>query len=126
MNPIESNSQDLSGVGWQVLGGIELTLNSNVEDEVRAWLAVLLLPLLLDASFLNKVLRSAQEYSLRALRSTTDAANGHVHLVIFVQQDRTMRGESWGFFRIEKIDSAEHKASHPDHIVEFYLYLDGQ
>lgn len=124
MNPIESNSRDLSGGGWQVLGELELTLGSNVEDEVRAWLTVLLLPLLLHESFLNKVLRSAQEYSLRALRSNSDAANGHVHLVIFVQQDRTLRGDTWGFFRIEKIENAEQNPLHSDHTVEFYLYLE--
>lgn len=125
MNPIESNSRDPSDTGWQALGELELTPGSNVEaDEVRAWLTVLLGPLLLHESFLNKLLRSAQEYSLRALHSNTDAANGHVHLVIFVQQDRTMRGDTWGFFRIEKIDNAEQNPLHPDHAVEFYLYLE--
>ena len=124
MNPIEYDSRDLSGAGWQILGELELTLGSNVEDEVHTWLTVLLLPLLLHESFLNKVLRSAQEYSLRALRSNTNVANGHVHLVIFVQKDRSIRGDTWGFFRIEKIDNAEQSPLHPDHTVEFYLYLE--
>ena len=115
MNPNESNSRDLSGGGWQVLGELQLTLGLNVEDEVHAWLTALLLPLLLHESFLNKVLRSAQEYSLRALRSTTDAAHGHVHLVIFVQRDHPRRSDTWGFFRIEKVEQEEHT-------VELYLY----
>lgn len=124
MNPNESNLRDPSGAGWQLLGELELTLGLNVEDEVRAWLAVLLLPLLLHESFLNKVLRSAQEYSLHALRSNINEANGHVHLVILVQQDHAMRGETWGFFRIEKIGRTEQGPLHSDHRVEFYLYLE--
>jgi hypothetical protein len=124
MNPIESNSRDLYGAGWQVLGELELTLSGNVEDEVRAWLTVLLLPLLLHEGFLNKVLRSAHEYSLRALRSHMDASNGHVHLVILVKHDRTTRGDTWGFFRIEKIENDEQNPLHSDHTVEFYLYLE--
>ena len=44
-------------------------------------------------------------------------------LSFFVQQDRAMRGDTWGFFRIEKIDNAEQNSLHSDHTVEFYLYL---
>lgn len=124
MNPIEPNSRDLAGTGWQILGQLELTLNLNVEYQVQDWLTALLLPLLLHESFMNKVLRSAQEYSLRALHSNIDAVNGHVHLVILVQKDLTMRSDTWGFFRIEKIDNAEQNPLHPDHTVEFYLYLE--
>jgi len=124
MNPIESNSRDLSGGGWQVLGELELIFGSHAEGEIRAWLTMLLLPLLLPESFLNKVLRSAHEYSLRALRGHTNVANGHVHLVIFVQPDRPMHGDTWGFFRIEKIENDEQNPLHSDHTVEFYLYLE--
>lgn len=126
MNSNETNSGNLPRTGWQVLGELELTVGSNVEEHIRAWLMELLIPLDLHENFLNKLFASAQEYSLRALHSTMGSGHGHVHLAILVQQEYAPFGNTWGFFRIEKIDSSEENLSHPDHVVEFYLYREGQ
>lgn len=125
MKPNETKSETMPRTGWQLLGQLELTVASNVEEHIRAWLIELLVPLGLHESFLNKLLASAQEYSLGALHSTMESGHGHVHLAILVQQEYTPFGNTWGFFRIEKIDSSEEKLSHPDHVVEFYLYMEG-
>ena len=125
MNPTESTSGNLPASGWHVLGEIELTVGIDPDRNIRAWLTGILTPLHLHEDFLNKVLMSAQEYALRALENT-DTGHSHIHLAILVQKGHRSPGNTWGFFRIEKIDNAEHKASHPDHTVEFYLYLEGQ
>lgn len=126
MNSNETDPGTLPHTGWQVLGELELTVGSNVEEQIRAWLMDLLVSLRLHESFLSKLFASAQEYSLRALQSTMESGQGHVHLAILVQQEYAPLGNTWGFFRIEKIDSPEEDVSHPDHVVEFYLYMEGQ
>lgn len=126
MNSNETNSGTLPRTGWQILGELELTVASNAEQSIRAWLTELLVPLHLHESFLNKLFASAHEYSIRALHSTMESGHGHIHLAILVQQEHASNGRSWGFFRIEKIDSSEENLSHPDRVVEFYLYVEGQ
>lgn len=121
----ESHSENLPVTGWQVLGELELTTGSNVEQQIHAWLMELLLPLRLYKSFLNKLLASANEYTSRALHATAQAGHGHVHLAILVQQEHGTYGNPWGFFRVEKNDNPEQDSSHPDHVVEFYLYREG-
>ena len=125
MNPTESTSGNLPVAGWHVLGEIELTIGSNPDGNLRDRLTEILVPLHLHDGFLNKVLTSAQEYTLRAAQNT-ETGHGRIHLAILVQEDHRSPGNIWGFFHIEKIDSAEGNLPHPDHTIEYYLYLEGQ
>jgi len=111
---------------WQVLGELELSTGLNADKKIRGWLTDLLTPLRLHDSLLNKVLTSAQEYALRALQSSAETGHGHVHLIILTSYRSTSVTTTWGFFRIEKIDSTGQDQLHPDHILEFYLYTEGQ
>lgn len=124
MNKTESTSGILPAAGWHVLGEIDLTADSNPGENLHARLTEILMQLHLDNSFLDKVLASAQEYALRAAQNT-GTSDGHIHLAILVPQERQSSGNTWGFFRIEKIEYAEQKGSYSDHTVEFYLYLEG-
>jgi hypothetical protein len=49
----------------------------------------------------------------------------HLHLLIFAPADRTVEGDTWGFFRIEKAGTSTTKENPSDHSIEFYLYLEG-
>jgi len=49
----------------------------------------------------------------------------HIHLLIFLPEERMENLHSWGFFHIEKLENLVDKNSPPDHTVEFYLYPDG-
>lgn len=111
--------------GWQILGELEVPVASDADGAIRTWLVELLAPLSLNADFLNKVLKSAQASITRAQQPSNEMIFGHVHLSIFAPYERTSKGSTWGFFRIEKIDSRDHDKDHPDHSVEFYLYLEG-
>ncbi|HEX5943290.1 MAG TPA: hypothetical protein VFY66_13500 [Anaerolineales bacterium] len=107
---------------WHMLGDLSLPVGASPNEIISAWLIELLAPLHLHENFLNRVIKSVQDYAGRALNQDAGVPFGHIHLSIFGPNERTSKGQTWGFFRIEKIDSAEHNAAHPDHTVEFYLY----
>jgi len=121
-NPPPDN---LNGNGWQILGELELTVNPDTDHTINKWLAATLSPLDLSADFLNKILTSAQDAAARAMQTKTVIKFPHTHLLVFVPEDRASKVQTWGFFRIEKIESAKAGESPPDHAIEFYLYLEG-
>ena len=107
---------------WQLLGELMLPIGSDTNDLIAVKLAELLAPLELHENFLNRVLKSAQNYTGRALTPDAGVPFGEIHLYIFGSNERMSKGQTWGFFRIEKIDSHEQSLADPDHTVEFYLY----
>ena len=111
----------VSASSWQMLGELILSVGSNPDELISLWLKEQLAPLGLHEKFLTRVLQSAQNYAGRALRADMEAQFGHIHLSLFGPNERTSKGQTWGFFRIEKIDSGDQNLSHPDHTLEFYL-----
>jgi hypothetical protein len=107
---------------WQFLGELILSIDSDTNDLLSVKLAELLAPLELHENFLNRVLKSAQNYVGRALTSDAGVPFREIHLYIFGSNERMSKGQTWGFFRIEKIDIDEQNLAYPDHTVEFYLY----
>lgn len=114
-----TDQNDLSGASWQILGNLELPVDFDANPGVDAWLAELLRPLNLHADFQNEVLISTLEAASRASR-----AFKHIHLHIFVPAVRSAEGQTWGFFRIEKIENSLPEKDIPDHAIELYLYLE--
>ena len=125
MNTTDSSLVSASRPGWQLLGETQLLAGATV-DTINTWLVEILGPLNLQPDFVKQLLHSTQDVSMRALHSNTSMDFEHVHLCIFAPIDLKRNGNTWGFFRIEKIDSKEPNQDHPDHAVEFYLYLEGQ
>lgn len=115
-------SDPSSTSSWQMLGELMLPIGSDTNELISAKLAELLAPLELHENFLNRVLKSAQNYVGRALTPDVGVPFGEIHLFIFGPNERMSKGQTWGFFRIEKIDSQEQNVADPDHTVEFYLY----
>jgi hypothetical protein len=109
--------------GWQVLGELTLPAGSSADERIRAWLTGILNPLQLPASLVKKILQSAQEASARAEAS---AKFEHIHQLVFAPMAYHSNGQTWGFFRIEKIQQSKEADSTPAHTVEFYLYLEGE
>jgi len=107
---------------WQILGELMLPVGSDINELISARLTELLAPLELHENFLKRVLKSAQNYVGRAMTPDEGVPFGEIHIYIFGPNERTSKGQTWGFFRIEKIDSHEQNLAHPDHTVEFYLY----
>jgi hypothetical protein len=113
---------EISGTDWQVLGELELPIGS--DDAIESWLVETLSPLTLHTDFLNKVLKSAQEVAARAMQADALMQFKHVHLLVFAPPDYASNRHNWGFFRIEKVENASHQDD-PNHVIEFYLYLEG-
>jgi hypothetical protein len=120
------HSKESKDVDWQLLGKYTLTRQSLPDNLIRTWLVETLSPLNLKASFLDKVLTSAQLSAENTLQSPSANRFNHIHLLIFTSAMLPFDGETWGFFRIEKIDGRVEENQSPDHAIEFYLYLEGK
>jgi hypothetical protein len=110
--------------GWQVLGELRLTPGVDAHHTVDKWLGVILSRLELQEDIANKVLQSAWEAVERALRAAQTTRFDHLHVLVFVRADLTTKHQSWGFFRIEKVET-ESVNENPDHAIELYLYPEG-
>ena len=115
---------NFSGVDWQILGTLELPVNSDFDHVVSRWLTNVLGPLDLHTDFLGKVLKSAQDAVAHAMQIEPKMALEHLHLLVFAPTNSISERRSWGFFRIEKVSLPTEKAKAYDHSIEFYLYLE--
>ena len=124
---IDLSPNNLSGTGWRLLGELELPVHAQSDGAVSSWLTETLNPLNMHADFLNNVLKSAQDAAGRAMRSENAQLDfEHIHLLVFLPVTPASNGQTWGFFRIEKLKRPEQHKSPPDHAIELYLYLEGQ
>ncbi|HSL31096.1 MAG TPA: hypothetical protein VK900_17985 [Anaerolineales bacterium] len=123
MKPVNASPHPVSASGWQVLGELQLALETDHHHTVGKWLSIILSPLELQEDFVNKVLKSARDALSRALPEANDTRFDHLHLLVFAPMDLSARHHSWGFFRIEKLERAADTVN-PDHKIEFYLYLE--
>ena len=105
---------------WQPLEKLELPVGSGLETMLAARLMERLASLKLQAHFLNRILRSCQEATGRVVASIAKGnQTTHIHIHIFVPQNAEVDGETWGFFRIERLEG---QAELSDHTIELYLY----
>jgi len=125
MNNNVSNLASKSDPNWQLVGDLELPISANVEDALYAWLMEILNPLNLQAEFLNKIIESARDAITRTIHTEIILKLEHIHLTVFVPSVRDTKEKAWGFFRVEKIEDAKDKQVDGDHVVEFYLYGEG-
>lgn len=129
MKDMLSSPDPSSAANWKPLGELELRAGAEAtaDSAIQAWLADILAPLDLHTDLLSKILRSAREAAARALESSEKAVRyAHIHLLAFAPYGQRARGQTWGFFRLEKLDGSAPGQSRPDHSIEFYLYLEGR
>jgi hypothetical protein len=110
----------LSRNNWQPLGELEL-----VDSSIDTWLGTILSPLRLDTNFPKRVLLSANEAVARALQSDNRSMFQRIQVRVFVQTEHMSHGETWGFFRIEKVENVATEVSSLQYVIELYLYLEG-
>lgn len=124
MQPNDSFLNKYTGSGRKLLGELELPIGAKADETIIAWLTELLSPLNLHADFLNKVLKSAQNSAAHILLTESAAKFEHVHLIIFVPSDPISKEQTWGFFRIEKIESTKTDENSPDPQTDFASFAD--
>jgi hypothetical protein len=107
---------------WQILGELELPLGANAHSMLGAWLSDVLASLHLHADFLSKILESAEEVVARAMQTETVIQHQRTRLLIMTPANLPLNVQTWGFFRIEKVELTAENDDSPDHKVEFYLF----
>jgi len=108
------------------LGELNLPAGTDAERAIHAWLLETLSPLRLDVDFLSRISKSAQDAVARAATlEHVVTGEGHLHLLVFGPRDLEPGRKTWGFFRIDKLDSASGEKVSLDHSIEFYLYVEG-
>lgn len=126
MKATDTSSNRFSAADWQTLGELEVNAGSDIEQEIQAWLLAALGPLDLHNDVQSKIMRSAREAASQALEDRdVTGENGHIHLLAFAPHDYASKGQTWGFFRLEKFADHTEDQSLPEHSIEFYLYLEG-
>lgn len=126
MKQIDSPHKDKQDSGWQLLGGINLSVSSEVDFPITPWLTELLGPLDLSIDFLNRVLESVQDSVARAIHSNVANPFGHINLSVFAPHEPISIRKTWGFFHIERIESRDDSVDAREHAIDFYLYVEGQ
>ena len=126
MKQLHSSPPKFSGTDWHPLGELKVRAGSDIEGDIQAWLTQTLAPLELQTDFASKILRSAREAAARALDAKENGIEyRHIHLLAFAAHNHRDKGQTWGFFRLEKLEASPTVGNLPDHSIELYLYLDG-
>ena len=50
----------------------------------------------------------------------------HVHLLAYTSRSHHPKGQTWGFFRLEKLENPAAGQIEPEHSIEFYIYPEGR
>jgi hypothetical protein len=109
---------------WDLLGELELFLNTDQKEVIHGWLSQTLEPLKLHEDLIRRVETSLLEATRRAQDAHTGKKMQHLHLRIHMPMERTSKGKAWGFFRVEKIEENSTDGQMPDHAIELFLYLE--
>ena len=120
-----NTSHNIPHTDWQIMGELELPVDSSTEEAIHAWLSDVLNPLALHADFLNQIIQSAQDAAGHAIRSERAAEFPHLHFLVHAPRHPAFNGKTWGFFQIQKLGDSTEDANSHDHTIEFYLYLEG-
>ena len=115
-----------SGSDWRRLGELELPPGDAVDPAIQAWIAPVLDPLNLSPDFLERVVKSAKESAMRYLQPEAGVTPGHIHLSIHTPRQHLIKGKTWGFFHIERIENRGEALDDRGHAIDFYLYVEGE
>jgi hypothetical protein len=104
---------------WQNIGEIVLPVGLADNGAILSLLKEKLDPLSLPTELLHKIVKSIKEVPGRAVAAGIRFE--HIHLFIFIPTNYNTAAGTWGFFRIERIDSEDDNTS-SGHAVDLYLY----
>jgi hypothetical protein len=111
---------------WLLWGELKLPFGVDAHSRINAWLSDVLNPLQLYVDFFNKIWKSAEDAAARNMQTERVLKDQHIQLLLYIPASRPLNLKTWGFFRIEKVESAEENENPCDHSIELYLYLEGQ
>ena len=126
MKPGKASAESSTQTDWLLIGQLELQPGPHPDGSLEAWLLGNLKPFELPTDLLSQfnasVTEAVSRMNLSPMQSTQEAS-----LKLFVSQDvKTARFSNryWGFFRLEKVSIGSGEGATPEHILEYYLYLE--
>jgi hypothetical protein len=121
---MDPSNQPFQKAGWQLMGEQVLPIGTGLQDVLVDWLLRLLRPYHLHKDFQDKLINSANEAVLRAALADSVEQTGHLHALVYIR-NAASTVQTWGFFRIEKIEEPKDGQDTPGHAIDFYLYPEG-
>jgi len=129
VNTTKQFSDKIPETDWQSLGEIKLPAGPETDRIIAAWLKECTRPLNLFEEFTDRITQSMLECLGRALEPERDLLEAiHVVLCLYAPQgfaSYPRREYTWGFFRIEKIETDPKDQLLPCNSIELYLYPEG-
>ena len=126
MKTANSPLSPVPGTDWHLLGELELPAGAAADSAIQTWIAPVLNTLNLSPEFLDRVLKSVQESAMRYLHPDAGLTSGHIHLSIHAPRENLVKGKTWGFFHIERIENRADGIDGRGHAIDFYLYVEGE
>jgi hypothetical protein len=122
VNYLDPQPNHLPQTDWRKLGELKLQTGSNPDGSINAWLTHILSDLSLPNDLVNKLLKSMEDAAVRVL--SAEALLEHLEIVVLAPADLASQGQTWGFFRVERISTDPNIEDSQGHSIDYYLYLD--
>lgn len=115
-----------SGTDWQVVGELDLPDGLEAHTLIKAWLVDVLTPIHLPVDVRDRIGKLAREAAGRGWRAETVSAVQRPRLRLCIPARCPADAPAWGFFCLDRAETA----AAPDHpggrLIEFYLFPEGQ
>ena len=113
----------LQSTDWQISGELQLAVGSNPDGTIRRWLMKILEPFRLPEEYVSKILKSIEDVTSRVLSPDTgDGQFEHLNIVLLTPVGQPAERQTWGFFRLERMESKEKPKESKSYRIEYYLY----
>ena len=125
MKYFDPSHNHLPRTNWKTLGQLTLAAGSNPDGTIRTWLMNTLRDFSLPDNLVSRLLASMEEATARVLSlDSTEGQFEYLEIAVLGPAGQISKGETWGFFRVERATTDLHIESAKVHYVEYYLYLD--
>jgi hypothetical protein len=125
MKQIEQLSSENFDAYWRLSGETELPVRAFSDDRLQDWLAETLHSLNLNPGLLLKILSSARDVINRDLQAIHGTDLEHIQMQIYTPAAGPPVGQTWGFFRTERMEAPLPGSHSINHAIAFYLYPEG-
>ena len=125
MTQFEPPHNHLPRTNWQSLGQLKLVAGSNPDGTIKGWLMDALADFSLPGDLISRLLASIEEATARVL--SPDGVDGqfeYLEVVVLAPPKQVAKGQTWGFFRVERASTDSLSRSTKGHCIEYYLYVD--
>jgi hypothetical protein len=118
-----NSMNQLHRTDWQISGELQLAVGTNPDATIRQWLMKILEPFRLSEEYLSKILKSIEDAASRVMSPETVGGQfEHLDIVILTPAGQPSGRQTWGFFRLERMESKAKSMDSKSYHIEYYLY----